>query len=199
MNDVIEIIDICKADIRDPKEFINILLDCGLLLEICNCNTDTGYNRNFILPQWIANLLITLNPGETSNYRLPQTGILNDTSIEQCWRPPLFPQSIHSKLYSILGDLSILYHIPKEKEEEFGKCEYILGRGRSSTYSKTSATALIPYNFNLTRPNELISEKLNNTICIKQYWASMGPSCPLAIVSKLIVSTTFFIFLFFFF
>jgi len=60
-------------------------------------------------PQWLARLMATLI---TSKMNFVNNGILERKNLHFVWKPPEFPDSLHSNLVNLLEQFEILYRMP---------------------------------------------------------------------------------------
>jgi hypothetical protein len=60
-------------------------------------------------PQWLAKLMATLI---TSKMNFVNNGILERKNLHFLWKPPEFPESLHSNLVNLLEQFEILYRMP---------------------------------------------------------------------------------------
>jgi hypothetical protein len=159
--ELVEIAKLCNFNIEDLNQFRTLLSQCGVIIDISHQRSDNAQeyegfaHSQLYSPQWLAQLFVTLYPNELASYQVPREGILTKEAIEQCWRAPKFPLTIHETLFQILHELDYLAIL----NESHKKCKFSLGR-RNSSFEEMKAIAFIPANLSVAKSESLVTQIL---------------------------------------
>lgn len=96
----------CGAPADTAKTVASFLNELGTIVWV----DDPRLTNMVILdPQWLAKLMATLI---TSKMNFVNNGILERKNLHFVWKPPEFPDSLHSSLVNLLEQFEILYRMP---------------------------------------------------------------------------------------
>lgn len=102
----------CGNDQDTTKTVASFLNDLGTIVWV----DDARLSSMVILdPQWLAKLMATLI---TSKMNFVNNGILERKNLHFLWKPPEFPESLHTNLINLLEQFEILYRMPSAGASE---------------------------------------------------------------------------------
>eukprot|EP01104_Vermistella_antarctica_P011534 TRINITY_DN3225_c0_g1_i1.p1 TRINITY_DN3225_c0_g1~~TRINITY_DN3225_c0_g1_i1.p1 ORF type:complete len:2234 (+),score=480.91 TRINITY_DN3225_c0_g1_i1:263-6964(+) len=89
-------------------------------------------------PQWLTDVMCSII---TTKHNFAGTGILQHNSLQQVWRPPAFPESLHQTLFTLLQQFEIIFYLKSTQKT-----------GPNSLYTGYS---LVPSSLPEERPTDL--------------------------------------------
>ena len=105
-----------NVSFKDEEQLLratNFLHDLGSLVLFEN---DQTLERLIVLdPQWLTKMFASVI---TTSHQYIKNGILKYSDLNQIWRPPLYPPSLHPSLITILEKFEILLELPTEEDGE---------------------------------------------------------------------------------
>ncbi|KYR02814.1 leucine-rich repeat-containing protein (LRR) [Tieghemostelium lacteum] len=136
--------------ITDENELLRATMFLNQLGSLVYFPKETGLRQFVILdPQWITNMLSSII---TTKHSYAKDGILYHKNFKQIWRPPLYPQNLHTHLLALLEKFEISYSLTNASgntvsnfEDGISLIPSLLGDDRPSSFDSYWK----PYNSNV--------------------------------------------------